>query len=179
VGPTSLTPFHKTHSTNPFTLFLSLSHSLSPTTLRRKAWLLCEARRRFTTGDMMSSSGAGRYMAFPPSPSAPPSPHLSALRSSALAEQDKYIYIYIYICTSCLLLSLCMCVCGLLGSSDWLLLVVFDLKNSADQIVTSVFISLFKWFGLRVRVFWRGGTGDRVLVLVLFIGDGQRGVALC
>jgi len=30
-----------------------------------------------------------------------------------------------------------------------------------------------------VRVFWRGGTGDRVLVLVLFIGDGQRGVALC
>ncbi|XP_052727240.1 KH domain-containing protein At5g56140 isoform X1 [Vigna angularis] len=40
---------------------------------------------------MMSSSGAGRYMAFPPSPSAPPSPHLSALRSSALAEQDKYL----------------------------------------------------------------------------------------
>jgi len=30
-----------------------------------------------------------------------------------------------------------------------------------------------------VRVFWRGGTGDRVLVLVLVIGDGQRGVALC
>lgn len=42
----------------------------------------------------MSSSGAGRYMAFPPSPSAPPSPHLSGLRSaasSALAEQDKYL----------------------------------------------------------------------------------------
>ncbi|KAK7401475.1 hypothetical protein VNO78_12990 [Psophocarpus tetragonolobus] len=40
---------------------------------------------------MMSSSGAGRYMAFPPSPSAPPSPHLSSLRSTALSEPDKYL----------------------------------------------------------------------------------------
>ncbi|KAK7259878.1 hypothetical protein RIF29_25493 [Crotalaria pallida] len=44
----------------------------------------------------MSSSGAGRYMAFPPSPSpsAPHSPHLSGLRSAAstaLVEQDKYL----------------------------------------------------------------------------------------
>ncbi|KAK7271404.1 hypothetical protein RJT34_27270 [Clitoria ternatea] len=41
----------------------------------------------------MSSSGAGRYMAFPPSPSpsAPPSPHLSGLRSTTIAEQDKYL----------------------------------------------------------------------------------------
>ncbi|RYQ87011.1 hypothetical protein Ahy_B09g094507 isoform B [Arachis hypogaea] len=46
----------------------------------------------------MSSSGAGRYMAFPPSPSpspsAPHSPHISGLRSpasSALLEHDKYL----------------------------------------------------------------------------------------
>ncbi|KAK7322347.1 hypothetical protein VNO77_25726 [Canavalia gladiata] len=41
----------------------------------------------------MMSSGTGRYMAFPPSPSpsAPPSPHLSSLRSTALVEQDKYL----------------------------------------------------------------------------------------
>ncbi|XP_019443208.1 PREDICTED: KH domain-containing protein At5g56140-like [Lupinus angustifolius] len=44
----------------------------------------------------MSSSGVGRYMAFPPSPSpsAPLSPHLTGLRSvstTALAEQDKYL----------------------------------------------------------------------------------------
>lgn len=45
---------------------------------------------------MMSSSGTGRYMAFPPSPSHS-LPHLSALRSpasSAIAEHDKYIYIF-------------------------------------------------------------------------------------
>ncbi|KAL5148183.1 KH domain-containing protein [Glycine soja] len=42
--------------------------------------------------DMMSSSGAARYMAFPPSPSAPPSPHLSgALRSTPLSDPDKYL----------------------------------------------------------------------------------------
>ncbi|XP_061354159.1 KH domain-containing protein At5g56140-like isoform X1 [Gastrolobium bilobum] len=42
----------------------------------------------------MSSSGAGRYMAFPPSPSAPLSPHLSGLRSATstvFVEQDKYL----------------------------------------------------------------------------------------
>ncbi|KAF1894325.1 hypothetical protein Lal_00027171 [Lupinus albus] len=44
----------------------------------------------------MSSSGVGRYMPFPPSPSpsAPLSPHLTGLRSlstTALAEQDKYL----------------------------------------------------------------------------------------
>ncbi|KAG5048854.1 hypothetical protein JHK85_009957 [Glycine max] len=39
--------------------------------------------------DMMSTSGAGRYMAFPPSPSAPPSPHLSGLRSTPLSDPDK------------------------------------------------------------------------------------------
>ncbi|XP_058721984.1 KH domain-containing protein At5g56140-like [Vicia villosa] len=42
---------------------------------------------------MMSSSGTGRYMAFPPSPSHS-LPHLSALRSpasSAIAEHDKYL----------------------------------------------------------------------------------------
>ncbi|RZC16083.1 KH domain-containing protein isoform A, partial [Glycine soja] len=41
--------------------------------------------------DMMSTSGAGRYMAFPPSPSAPPSPHLSGLRSTPLSDPDKYL----------------------------------------------------------------------------------------
>ncbi|KAG5034661.1 hypothetical protein AAZX31_04G106200 [Glycine max] len=40
---------------------------------------------------MMSTSGAGRYMAFPPSPSAPPSPHLSGLRSTPLSDPDKYL----------------------------------------------------------------------------------------
>ncbi|GAU16379.1 hypothetical protein TSUD_117280 [Trifolium subterraneum] len=42
---------------------------------------------------MMSSSGAGRYMAFPPSPSQSV-PHLSGLRSpasTAIAEHDKYL----------------------------------------------------------------------------------------
>lgn len=33
-------------------------------------------------------------MAFPPSPSAPPSPHLSGLRSTPLSDPDKYIYIH-------------------------------------------------------------------------------------
>ncbi|XP_060190272.1 KH domain-containing protein At5g56140 isoform X2 [Lycium barbarum] len=39
------------------------------------------------------SSGNSRYMAYSPSPSAPPSPHISALRSatSAIAEQEKYL----------------------------------------------------------------------------------------
>ncbi|PNY15533.1 KH domain-containing protein at5g56140-like protein [Trifolium pratense] len=42
---------------------------------------------------MMSSSGAGRYMAFPPSPSQSVA-HLSGLRSpasTAIAEHDKYL----------------------------------------------------------------------------------------
>jgi hypothetical protein len=44
--------------------------------------------------------GASRFMAYSPSPSAPHSPHISALRSSAassalVVEQEKYIYIYI------------------------------------------------------------------------------------
>uniref|UniRef100_A0A2N9JA87 Uncharacterized protein n=1 Tax=Fagus sylvatica TaxID=28930 RepID=A0A2N9JA87_FAGSY len=42
-----------------------------------------------------SVGGAGRYMAYSPSPSAPPSPHLSGLRSAAssavaLLDQEKY-----------------------------------------------------------------------------------------
>lgn len=68
-------------SKNPF--FLSLSHT--PTRLDQ--WWQIER-------DMMSTSGAGRYMAFPPSPSAPPSPHLSGLRSTPLSDPDKYIYIH-------------------------------------------------------------------------------------
>jgi hypothetical protein len=44
--------------------------------------------------------GASRFMAYSPSPSAPHSPHISGLRSSAassalVVEQEKYIYIYI------------------------------------------------------------------------------------
>ncbi|GMY30751.1 KH domain-containing protein At5g56140, partial [Fagus crenata] len=43
-----------------------------------------------------SVGGAGRYMAYSPSPSAPPSPHLSGLRSAAssavaLLDQEKYL----------------------------------------------------------------------------------------
>jgi len=33
-------------------------------------------------------------------------------------------------------------VCGLLGSLDWLLLVEFSFRNSGDEIVSLVFVSL-------------------------------------
>ena len=53
-----------------------------------------------TGGGVGVGFGASRFMAYSPSPSAPHSPHISGLRSSAassalVVEQEKYIYIYI------------------------------------------------------------------------------------
>ena len=55
-----------------------------------------------------SVGGAARYMAYSPSPSAPPSPHLSGLRSAAAAaaassaaallDQEKYHYLDLTLC---------------------------------------------------------------------------------
>nr|ABK93571.1 unknown [Populus trichocarpa] len=49
-----------------------------------------------TTGGVGVGVGAGRFMAYSPSPSAPHSPHISGLRSSAassalVVEQEKYL----------------------------------------------------------------------------------------
>ena len=48
-----------------------------------------------TAGGVGVGVGAGRFMAYSPSPSAPHSPHISGLRSSAassalVVEQEKY-----------------------------------------------------------------------------------------